>query len=378
MSNCTHQNVRISFDSGEVFCQGCGIVTEKPFLASGQCWGVPTRPTSGHGSRTHFYKRRTRFREKLRSLCGEGDASIPDNLLLSVRKEMHKYAVQPAKLTERFIVYSLRKHNLMRYGEQSKRIVELLGGVIPNPLKLTPDERKRLESRFDQCDRVWPRLQQQLYHKYGWLRLTFPNYTVMIFNFLLLEQLNQQAAIVKAQLLKTNELLHRCQFIWALFCHTLNWEQDYQPFIGNQLSDAQETKGHSRPYALHLKFGGAPYSTRKLYKVDPSCPKQPLHPQEHRLKERTARILRERAATLKPAVTAGYKRQRCKTKTANAERRIYTRRSMVYKKAKVRKRLESASGRKGPPIDLTVRKVFANGPNAGRRLGGLVQTVLVE
>lgn len=238
------------------------MIFSPPQLFSNEQWGrlVPVSTAElKTESQRHHYKRKTRFLERIRNLTGDGDGEIPRKVLECVEQEMYKHGLLPAKLTPEFVSLSLKKHKLMKYHEQSIRIATIAGDF--KPLYIKTEIAEQMNKMFEQCDRVWPEIQQELYKKYRWVRFIFPNYTITIYNFLTLLQQEDEARIVHRYILKTYELVHRQQFLWKMFCYKLRWA--YYPMQGNALLEQDEISESDmcsgQPKTLHLKFGGADY-----------------------------------------------------------------------------------------------------------------------
>ena len=259
-SICEH--VKVFAKDTSTYCRLCGIIFAPPQLFSNEQWGtlVPVSDAELKSeSQRHHYKRKTRFLERVRNLTGEGDGDLPSGVIGCVKKEMHKHGILGEGLTPKFVSFALKKHKRMRYHEQAFRIAAVLGDF--KPLSIKTEITQQMLVMFEACDRLWPSMRQELFDKYRWVRFTFPNYTIIIFNFLVLLRQEDEARYVYDYILKTEELIHRQQFLWKIFCYKLKWS--YYPMQGNALLEQDEITDNDmqsgQPKTLHLKFGGADY-----------------------------------------------------------------------------------------------------------------------
>lgn len=260
MSTCKHILV---FDRDtSSYCKLCGMIVAPPQLFSKEQWGT-LKPISDASLITEkmqtYYKRKTRFMERLRNLCGDSDIAIPHVVHSCIDKEMFKYGIAQCDLQPTFVSFALKKHKFMRYHEQAIRLAAIHGDF--KPLTISCEATRQMKLMFRQCDELWDVIRHEIYKSHGWVRLTFPNYTIFIYNFLILLGEHKASKYVSQYVLKTKALIHRQQYLWKIFCQKLKWV--FIPMVGNAFATqdlvARSDLLYGKPKTLHLKFGGACY-----------------------------------------------------------------------------------------------------------------------
>ena len=285
---CDHNTILDRLTT-EWYCSLCGEVRSKPMLFENDRFGPLPMPILNpqYAPVRHFYRRITRFREKIRLLSGESDVFIPPYVMKTLRSEHKRRNI--ATPSVKSVLFILKRAGHPKYMESVRQILHALdtdGSINSRSLCITftEDERSALDRRFYKCDDAWPRIKSDLYTKYKLPRITFISYIYLIYNFLILDCVYDKAALLVPLLLKTDDLLHRQQLIWRQFCKALDWE--FIPIIGNALSSKEAV---SNPHTIHLDIGKKPRCTRRLHEIIPGCRKYETTPREKRHKRLRAK-----------------------------------------------------------------------------------------
>lgn len=291
--------VESHYKEGKAICLKCGLcVGDAPFEIGSD---VYSRAYIRKKRKYTKYKRVTRLREVIKSLQGEGQADLPDEIVPFLKSRVLRYPTSH-NFDHQWVRQQLkREKKFKKYSESSVRLCRIIFPDYKPPLGSV--ETADIEQLFDKVSHAFDEVRTSLEKEVRYRRLTFLHYGFALWKILELLGRYTDAKIVRSNTsLQTPELLALQEFLWAQICEKLG--VPIIPTIGSSY-----VSSNLLPFALHsLKPGCPPQkekpipteAKKKVEKVRP-VPKEARLP----IRKKLRKGRKSSGQKKKPSIAAG-------------------------------------------------------------------------
>ena len=190
-------------------CETCGFINNIVLLTEKQ-----KNVNSSVNTNNFTYKRISHFIEWLNNLQGKGNITIPDEVIVGIKKKIKKLKLNKKNIVTKTIIKNiLEKDNLTKYNDQITYILNIVNG------KDFPNFGKDLEEKMIV---MFKQVQEPFQKHCPKNRSNFLNYSYCIIKFL--ELLGHDEYIQYVDKLKSREKIYNQEQIWKKICKELRWE----------------------------------------------------------------------------------------------------------------------------------------------------------
>jgi transcription initiation factor TFIIIB Brf1 subunit/transcription initiation factor TFIIB len=234
--------VESDYKEGKAVCLKCGLcVGEAPFEIGADAWG---RYTFRKKRRYTKYKRVTRLREVIKSLQGQGEAELPDDIVPYLKQRALRYPTSHF-FDHHWVRQQLkREKRFLKFAESSVRLCLI---IFPDykPVLSERIELRNIETVFHQVSEAFDVVKDRLGKEVNYRRLTFLHYGFCLEKILELLDYKKDAQSVKDHTrLKTEGLIGIQELLWQQICKELRFDcipTSAGSYLGGELL----------PHALH-------------------------------------------------------------------------------------------------------------------------------
>ena len=215
-SECSSQMIYIVADA-QLVCEKCG------YAVSYQDFSLPLYINSvtfnGEMLTQFAYKRVDHFREWLTQIQGKENTVIPDNVIITIMKELKKERIHNTEqITHNSVKRYLKKNGLNKYYEHIPTIINKI--CRRERVKITHDTEQQLIAKFCEIQEPFERFRPKK-------RKNFMSYSYTLNKLCQLIGCNELASMFP--LLKSRSKLRVQDEIWEKICEDRGWK--YIPSI---------------------------------------------------------------------------------------------------------------------------------------------------
>lgn len=214
--------VESDYKEGKAVCLKCGLcVGEAPFEIGSDAWG---RYTFRKKRRYTKYKRVTRLREVIKSLQGQGEAELPEDIVPYLKQRVLRYPTSHF-FDHHWVRQQLkREKRFLKFAESSVRLCLIIFPAY-KPVLSQRIELGNIETVFQQVSEAFDVVKTRLGKEVQYKRLTFLHYGFCLEKILELLNYRKDAQSVKDHTrLKTEGLIGIQELLWQQICKELGFD----------------------------------------------------------------------------------------------------------------------------------------------------------